>query len=109
MYLFEKIVCNAIVPPVSYWDYLDGDWKLFRDCKLQVPEGSEESYKESEGWEKFYHVYYTAQDNGFNYDLNPKTQTGTLKALDRMIEKILSLVKNMLFLLKSRKGILLIL
>lgn len=75
----KKIVCNAIVPPVSYWD----DWKLFRDCKLQVPEGSEESYKESEGWEKFYHVYYTAQDNGFNYDLNPKTQTGTLKALDR--------------------------
>lgn len=74
----KKIVCNAIVPPVSYWD----DWKLFRDCKLQVPEGSEESYKESEGWEKFYHVYYTAQDNGFNYDLNPKTQTGTLKALD---------------------------
>ena len=55
---------------------------MFRDCKLQVPEGSEESYKESEGWEKFYHVYYTAQDNGFNYDLNPKTQTGTLKALD---------------------------
>lgn len=79
----KKIVCNAIVPPVSYWDYLDGDWKLFRDCKLQVPEGCEESYKESEGWEKFYHVYYTAQDNGFNYDLNPKTQTGTLKALDR--------------------------
>ena len=74
----KKIVCNAIVPPVSYWD----DWKLFRDCKLQVPEGSEESYKENEGWEKFYHVYYTAQDNGFNYDLNPKTQTGTLKALD---------------------------
>lgn len=79
----KKIVCNAIVPPVSYWDYLDGDWKLFRDCKLQVPEGCEESYKESEGWEKFYHVYYTAPDNGFNYDLNPKTQTGTLKALDR--------------------------
>lgn len=79
----KKIVCKAIVPPVSYWDYLDGDWKLFRDCKLQVPEGSEESYKESEGWEKFYHVYYTAPDNGFNYDLNPKTQTGTLKALDR--------------------------
>lgn len=56
---------------------------MFRDCKLQVPEGCEESYKESEGWEKFYHVYYTAPDNGFNYDLNPKTQTGTLKALDR--------------------------
>lgn len=79
----KKIVCKAIVPPVSYWDYLDGDWKLFRDCKLQVPEGCEESYKESEGWEKFYHVYYTAPDNGFNYDLNPKTQMGTLKALDR--------------------------
>lgn len=75
----HKIVCNAVVPPVSYGL---GDWKLYRDCKLQVPEGSEDNYKESEGWEKFYHVYLTAQDNGLSYDLNPRTQTGTLKRLE---------------------------
>lgn len=75
----QKLVCNAIVPPATHGL---GRWKLYKDCKLQVPEGCEDKYRGSEGWEKFYHTYVIGQDDGLWYDLDPMTQMGVIRPLE---------------------------
>lgn len=87
----EKIICRAVVPPTAsstdfgviennpyYYGAIEiPPFDLWK-CKLYVPAGSEEAYRNAPGWKLFYHIEAI--------DENPTTDVDSVDSDDNQIE-----------------------
>lgn len=78
----RTLTCLAKTPPSIPDGYLFRGKQSFANCKLVVPEGSEDAYKKAFVWESFFRVYQTDADNGLLYELDTNTQTAMLLRSD---------------------------
>ncbi|MDE6330853.1 MAG: leucine-rich repeat domain-containing protein [Muribaculaceae bacterium] len=87
----EKIICRAVVPPTAdttdfgviennpyYYEMLEIPQFRPWTCKLYVPAGSEEAYRNAPGWKLFYHIEAI--------DENPTTDVDSVDSDDNQIE-----------------------